>query len=389
LTTVPEAVGAADSWPSIDVAQPTEEGGPIARTGFNYQDEIAVSFLIDMLTKPTLVKVHLETHDDIVLVWAEGDHKSAEYVQVKASQVDQFWSIAELCQRNKSQAGTSIFEKSLSRDGYEERSLFRLVTLRPVVSALLPLTWPRSSQARTVNSADVIKLVGDIDKRCPGFKSPKGSDHSFWVSNCLWDHRDSEGAIAKDNLLRLMRLAHEQGRSILFEPAETLLLELRAKAKEAGGAKWLPDPSKKIIAREHICAWWETRVTALLEGASSPSGGKLVEKMVEAGLTDEVAALATELRRRYAAEMRASRYLEPNDAARLQRRVLSEVATLRARFVSREIDLSAAAFHALCISQMDAINAERADGREDQAAFLKGCLYDVADRCQLRFVRPG
>ena len=56
-------LGAAP-WPSIDHAKPSEEGGPIARTGFNYQDEVAVSFLIDMLSDSEILKIHLETHDD-------------------------------------------------------------------------------------------------------------------------------------------------------------------------------------------------------------------------------------------------------------------------------------------------------------------------------------
>jgi hypothetical protein len=54
--------------PSVDDIKPDEEGGPIARAGFNYQDEIAVGFLIDLLENPSLLKVHCETHDDLVLV---------------------------------------------------------------------------------------------------------------------------------------------------------------------------------------------------------------------------------------------------------------------------------------------------------------------------------
>jgi hypothetical protein len=51
----------AVSWPSIDDAKPGEEGGPVARSGFNYQDEIAVGFLIEMLENQSLLKVHCET----------------------------------------------------------------------------------------------------------------------------------------------------------------------------------------------------------------------------------------------------------------------------------------------------------------------------------------
>ena len=88
----------SSSWPSVDEGPPEEEGGPTARTGFNYQDEIAVGFLIQMLESPSILKVHCETHDDIVLVMRDGDTAPlrAEYVQVKASEEDKFWSVAEV-----------------------------------------------------------------------------------------------------------------------------------------------------------------------------------------------------------------------------------------------------------------------------------------------------
>ncbi|NKM65660.1 DUF4297 domain-containing protein [Rhizobium leguminosarum bv. viciae] len=381
---------AEEVWLSIDTAQPVEEGGPIARAGFNYQDEIAVGFLIDMLTNPALVKVHLETHDDIILVWEVIDGRTAEYVQVKAGEEDKFWSVSDICQRKKAKAGTSIFEKSLGRDGYLEDSVFRLVTLRPVVADLKPLTFPRLSLGRPKSdSADIIALAEDIDSRCSGFKSPKGRGAAFWLANCLWDHRDSERAIEKDNLLRLMRLAHQEGTSILFEPAEVLLLELRAKAKAAGSAKWMPDPSKKVITREELRNWWDERVADIVHGASTRSGGKLAVKMAEAGLPDEMTALAAALRRGYASEVRAPRYLDESDVDNLQSRVLSEVASLRARFLAGELDVDPVQFHSLCVSRMDALNAERGEMVADRSAFLKGCLYDITDRCLLRFNRSA
>jgi hypothetical protein len=185
-----------------------------------------------------------------------------------------------------------------------------------------------------------------------------------------------------------MRLAHQEGRSILFEPAEVFLLELRAKAKAAGSAKWLPDPSKKIITREELRAWWVERITEMLEGASTRSGGKLATKMTEAGLPDEMTALAAALRRDYASEARAPRYLDASDVDQLQRRVRSEVATLRAKYIAGELDVDPAQFHSLCVSRMDDLNAERDKTEEDRSAFLKGCLYDITDRCLLRFTRP-
>jgi len=387
LTGANDITAAVEVWPSIDDAQPVEEGGPSARTGFNYQDEIAVGFLIDMLANPALVKVHLETHDDIVLVWEEIDARTAEYIQVKAGEEEKFWSVADICQRKKAKTGTSIFEKSLDRDGYLENSLFRLVTLRPVVTELKPLTFPRSSQGRQSADADIVALAVEIEGRCPGFRSPKGRDAAFWLANCLWDHRDSERAVEKDNLVRLMRLAHQEGTSILFEPAENLLLELRARAKAAGAARWLPDSSRKIITREELRTWWQGRLLDISQGATR-SGGKLALKMAEAGLPDEMTALAAALRRGYASEARAPRYLDESDVNNLQGRVLSEVASLRARFVAGELDIDPVQFHSLCLSRMDTLNAERGAMVEDRSAFLKGCLYDITDRCLLRFNRP-
>ncbi len=342
-----------------------------------------------MLANPALMKVHFETHDDIVLLWENCGQRTAEYVQVKAGEEEKFWSVSDICQRKKLKARTSIFEKSLDRDRYQEESSFRLVTLRPVVTALKPLTYPRFSQGRQSASAEITALLQDIDNRCPGFKSPKGRDSAFWAANFLWDQRESKKAVEAENLIRLMRFAHQEGQSILVEPAEVVLLELRAKAKAAAGARWLPDPSKKIITRAELHNWWKARITEIVDGVSTRSGGKLAMKMAEAGLPSEMSALAAELRRDYASEARAPRYLDTSDVAQLQQRVRSEVASLRAQFLAGEMNVDPVKFHSLCVIRMDALNAERNEGEDDRSAFLKGCLYDIADRCLLKFTKPS
>lgn len=385
----PDVSQKQSAWPSIDHAKPDEEGGPIARTGFNYQDEIAVGFLIEMLETAVLLKVHCETHDDVVLVRQSeaSEKRAAEYVQVKASEQDKLWSVADLCQRKKGKAGTSIFEISLGRDKHDEASTFRVVTLRPVVSALEPLTHAFTAPSRALGSNGMKAICTELETRFPGIISPKGNGASFWLVNCSWDQRHSEEAVRKDNLVRLVRLGGKEGRPLLIEPAEVLLDELRAMAKAAGDAKWDPDCDKKIITREVLRAWWEERTYELIEGAAARSGGKLAAKMMDAELPDELIGLAVEMRRGYAAESRASRYLEPHDAERLQRRVQSEVVSLRARFVAGQLDLDGPGFHALCLDHMDALNAERGPTTVDRSAFLKGCMYDIADRCLLRFAR--
>lgn len=380
------------TWPSIDHAKPDEEGGPTARSGFNYQDEIAVGFLIEMLENPVLQKVHCETHDDIVLVRQTEipTNRIAEYVQVKANEQDKLWSVSDICQQKKGKkSSSSIFEISLSRDKHEEVSTFRLVTLRPVVSALKPLTYELTSPSRASDSNGIKALRDDLNKRFPGISSPKSNGSGFWLDNCFWDQRHSEDSIRKDNLFRLIQLGIKEGKQLLFEPAEVLLLELRAMAKAAGDAKWIPDRDKKIILRETLRAWWDKRTLELIEGATAISGGKLSGKMKDAKLPSELISLAVEMRRGYAAEVRAPKYLEPIEAERLRQRVQSEVVSLRARFIAGQLALDGPGFHALCLDRMDVVNTEREPTNEDRSAFLKGCMYDITDRCLLRFSGGG
>lgn len=380
----------AVDWPSVDDALPVEEGGPIARTGFSYQDEIAVSFLLDMLECPDIEKIHCETHDDILVVRANlgAPERIAEFVQVKAGEPDQLWSVATLCQRKKGKAGTSIFETSLARDRHKEETRFRIVTLRDVNSDLKLLTYDVDAPARNPDGDKCRTLLAAIEERCPGSSSDKGNCADYWIANCRWDVRHNEATIRKENLLRLIELSGREGRALLFDQAELLLGELRRRVKAAGDAKWSSEKHKKIILRTELRAWWETRTEELISGASAPSGGKLRGKMEEATLPQDVVELAVDLRRRYAKFSRTPRYMEAELGESLQDRVKAEVVSLRSRLVAGELNLDGPGFHALCVERLDAINASREPGADDQSAFLKGCMYDIADRCMIRFVRP-
>jgi hypothetical protein len=93
-------------------------------------------------------------------------------------------------------------------------------------------------------------LCSEIENSCPGFVSSKGNGPSYWLENCFWDQRDSEEAVRIGNLMRLMRLSAKEGRHLLFEAAELLLLELRTMAKTADAAKWEPEREKRLHARQ-------------------------------------------------------------------------------------------------------------------------------------------
>jgi hypothetical protein len=134
---------------------------------------------------------------------------------------------------------------------------------------------------------------------------------------------------------------------------------------------------------------WDACMVRLTKVASQPSGGKLAEKMNDAALTGTVVAMAIDMRLDYARFARTSRYMQLDEAEQLQGRVKSEVQTLSAKRAAGSLDLDGPAFHALCVDRMDAINNSLPPDQGDRSAFLKGCMYDIADRCLLRFDRIG
>lgn len=375
-------------WPSIDVAKPIEEGGPSARKGFNYQDEIAVSFLLDMMIDDSIVKIHCETHDDILVVRATDDvnQNFAEYVQIKATEPNQLWTVATLCQRKDGKKGTSVLERSLAHDCYKENSRFRILTLRQVSQDLKILTNPIGSVGREPGCVKLQELKQEIDKKCPGLVSPKGNDSSFWLDNCHWDERHDEEAIRTSNRLSVFQISSAQNNTLLQDAIDSLLDDMRAWVKSAGAAKWAPDRDKKIITREQLIEWWDQRV-AELTSAGGASGGNLVRKMKAAQLPQDVINLAVDLRRRYTRSLRMPRYADNENTDELLSRVRAEAISLRSRYTAGQLDVDAPTFHSMCLDRMDAINNERPDSVPDRTPFLKGCLYDIADRCLLRFER--
>jgi Cap4 dsDNA endonuclease len=330
--------------PSVDDMVPSEEGGPIARSGFDYQDEIGVSFLLDMLEDTAIQKIHFETHDDLVIVLAAEPCAIAEFVQVKAGEINQLWTVAAIC-KNENGAGTSIMERSLGRDSCREQSRFRLVTLRQVASELKPLTYPRDAPGRQLTEPAMAALLKAFEEKKLTCVSKKDNRVEFWVANCLWQERPNESAIRELNFSRLMRLANRRGFSLFSEQADQLLEDLRLWVKRAGAARWRSNRKQKIVTRSQICSWLDRRLAELRSGIASPSGGKLAGKMEEAGLSEEQAKMAIDLRLSYSRVVRTSRYMTTKNADKLQLRVKSELASLRARMMAGQLQLNGQEFH--------------------------------------------
>jgi hypothetical protein len=370
-----------DHWPSIDDHSPHEEGGPTARAGLAYQDDIVVGIFLDMLEDTSIQKVHCETHDDIVVKRLVDATEIVEYVQVKSNEPDSLWSVASLCAKGED----SVCAKSLGRDQHKEVARFRIVTLRDVNSELKLLTYPCYGPGRETTCDGFTAVSQAIEEKLPDLASPKGNDLKYWIEHCKWDVRHDQHTIRSRNVLRIIKLAASQGVSVLPEQAEAIESDLRVRAYDAGRAFWIPDKAKKIISRTELMYWWKKTLDSTSAGLVS--GRKLREKMDDAKLEDDQIRMALDLRRDYTQMIRAPKYMSESDMLSLQRRVKSELATLRAQQIAGELTSNGATFHSLCVKTMDAINQSTTNSGEDRSAFLKGCMYDIADRCLHRFTR--
>lgn len=372
-------------WPSIDDHQPDEEGGPTARSGLAYQDEIVVGIFLDMIGDPSIQKVHCETHDDIIVRRLIVDVDIAEYIQVKSNEPNKLWSVSDMC----ASGDDSLCAKSLARDRHKETSRFRIVTLRAVTSELSMLTYPLHGAGREPSCEAFAKLSAAVKEKLPDVTSQKGNGTDYWLENCEWQVCHDENSIRTGNLLRIMRLAAQHGIVLLPEQAETIADELRLWAYDAGRAFWIPDKAKKIISRAQMVSWWNAKLISISDGAAFISGGKLRDKMNDAELSEDQIRMALELRRDYALLVRTPRYMSETDVAKLQRRVKSELTSLRAGQMAGQLAPDGATFHSVCIQKMDEINESLPNQIDDRSAFLKGCMYDIADRCLHRFSRSG
>src|SRR5215207_4590576 len=85
---------------SIHDLEPLEAGGPIARQGFAFQDHVAAQFCLLMTKDPELSEVWCETVDDIVLIWGSPPNQIVEFIQVKANDLNQYWTMAKVTERD-------------------------------------------------------------------------------------------------------------------------------------------------------------------------------------------------------------------------------------------------------------------------------------------------
>jgi hypothetical protein len=374
--------------PSVFDTAPIDQGGIYARQGFAYQDDVAAGFYLQMLVSSNLLEVSCETYDDILLVWQDTNDKVLEFVQVKAEHLDQLWTIAKLCERSKTPKnphgiGTSILEKSLSRDQYYEVSRFRIVTCRQLGPHLTVLTRELCHVHRAVSHPPFKDLADEVGKRLPEVESKKGNDPLFWLSNACWDVL-AEGDIKRINKQTLTEALY--GLSLPCEPDTIRMIydNLRALAKETaefGVDKW----KQKRISRQDLL----DRIKGWID--PYPDKGKaarLEQKFNDAQLDSVCLNAAKDQQRFYLQKKRTAGYFNPEQAEEIEHQVLDRLHSLRSSFDSGKIKANGAQFHDLCLSEVRGLQPH--GGCTNQSlmpSYLAGCMYEITARCRHRFTR--
>jgi hypothetical protein len=370
--------------------EPPDHGGPDARRGFEFQDHVAIFYLAEMLTSPTLVEVWCETLDDLTLVWCEADKEIFEFVQAKNHKLDQLWSIAMLCQRPKTKGmkkhEASIIEKSLSHDQGREACRFRLVTSMDFKSELTPLTLPLTSPARTKASEAFLRLQSRMATKLKGIVSPNEHDVQFWLSRAVCAHVGKAEAVEAQNMLRLRAYGEAKGFGLSQDQWTRLYRLLLHRVREAGGLPWNIDPEDKKFKKAEFAAWLGKEAKNL--GLPPMTKGTVLrKKMVGASIAKDKIEAALELRRHYRMRALDPGYLDLSARKSVEADAFAVLHRLLSSLDADPNKPEGERFLSECLEELNGLAKSFAKRSEGIAPYLYGYMYEVADRCLHRFSR--
>lgn len=372
--------------PSIHELPLSETGGTDARRGFDYQDDVAAAFCLEMVKSNILLQVQCETYDDITIIWQNEIVEKVEFIQVKKIDLDQLWTIAKLCQREKGN-GSSILEKSLKREGCLEECIFRIVSDIDVKSELDLLTYSSDDSRRDINTPELKSLCDAVSKKIGDFKSPKGNDCTHWLQNAYWDVRGSREALRNANILFLQNLVyHCMGEHLAPDQADKTYDKLLRKVHDAAGPEKKENPNEKIIKRDDLLEWLKAVVNEQLYPGTT-GNDKLKKKMAEASLSESSISTAVEQRRQYRKERLSPTYLSLVDIEKAESDVLAELHHAYSQLEAEKINDNGPQFHSHCLEILKKIKDTQSGSADTPLSFYQGYMYDITNRCLHRFSR--
>ena len=365
---------------SIHDLQPLEEGGSLARQGFLYQDHVAAAFCIEMLSDERLTEVWCETEDDVTLLWEIDGATLVEFVQVKATEPDQLWTVALLCNGGEK----SIVAKSIAHDRCAEPCCFRLVTRQNVKSEVRPLLLAPNHRNRHLTDCDTLVLHKDVCKRFGDLVSPRGRSVSNWLADMLWDVRESEKAIIDANSRRLGEFLEAIAEYLFTDQMKELYEAVLLRVQRAASAKWAHGADMKKLRRAEFVNWLVSTAQRIKGRPPSVAGASLHKKMKEAGIPNDAIDNADRIRWEYRTLALDPRYQQDDELRGAELETVATLQQLLSKLDARSLSDNGRQFHARCLDALGMLrNLYPAVGLR----FLQGTMYAATDRCRHRFLK--
>ncbi|MCW5200913.1 DUF4297 domain-containing protein, partial [Desulfobulbus sp. F4] len=318
---------------------PLEEGGSIARNGFDYQDHVAAGKCLDMLSDAGPCEVWCEAEDDIVLVWLIQGEEWFEFVQVKSNELDQLWSVTKLCEKESTKdgkkAGTSIIEKSLAHDRGDGNCRFRFVTRREPNAELAILQQDIHNPYRVNNIEAVIKK---IEAKLTSCKSENGNGPGFWIRMTLWEHKASVSVVENENLVNIDRILHRENVFLAPDQKKELYNKLLRKVCDASNLSFKTHKEKKKFKATELLNWLLQQASVMSRPISAGRSNTLEVKLMAAGYKpdgDEIET-AKDQRRKYLHEIRQPKFLDLSDRTAIESEVQARLCRLKAQLDAGE-----------------------------------------------------
>ncbi|UGA44178.1 DUF4297 domain-containing protein [Bradyrhizobium quebecense] len=365
--------------PSIFDLEPLEHGGAIARAGFLYQDHIAAKYFIEMLGEPTLEQVWCETLDDITLIRRQNNGTLlVEFVQVKAAELSQMWTISLICEEKHQ----SLVGRSLAQHRCEEPCRFRIVSRTAVHAELRILTYDPLADERCIGNSSTCALHRQVGHRLDGVHSLAGWSPSNWLAHTSWDVVGSEEAVQHANLLYLERWLETIGEPLFSDQRSELYSRILSRIVRLSA---LPPHQReqRKQSRTELRSWVLNEVQRVRGQMPTKAGANLRQKLELAGIPASTIENALRLRIGFRQRMLDPKYQQSREYDSAELELTAVLNQLVARLDAGFITQSGLKFHATCL---DAVLELRNKYGEIELNVLQGCMYTMTDRCRHRYL---
>ncbi len=361
---------------------PLDISGRHARKGFTYQDHIAVGLCIAMLNSSTLKEIWLETHEDILLFWADKGVITVEFIQVKAVNQLSRWSVPLIC--GSGNINDSIIKKLMDQDRCTEAVLFRIVSSYDVNQELAVLKLAINSTERVAEVAKEVSLSEEIKKKLGDLKSPNGKTIADCVKLCWWEKKaDNEQDLINSNKIALETALNSLGKPIYFDQRDEIYQKMLSYCQEASTGDLSMNSDCYKITQEKLVAWLTTTIDTLYTPSSG--GKKLEEKLIKAKkVPEDYISNARQLKYDYLQKKFTNDFIQPSELGDLEKVIHGELYQMKLALDNGILDEEH--FHKLCMDKLTEIKNSNAFKDKNIPDYMfSGFMYDLVSKCIHRF----